>query len=136
MIANTMDHQLKIIQGGPDIGIYYDSGTITSTPFDAGKATAFNSFYANVIKPSASTDIQYQVAVGGDDNANCATYGYKYIGPDGTANTKFATTSAAIPLAGPSGYQNPGRCFSYEAYLSSDSTQTPSLNDFTANYSP
>jgi hypothetical protein len=137
MIANTMDHQLKIIQGGPDVGIYYDSGTVTSTNFDVGKATAFNSFNATVVNRNPpTTDVQFQVAVGGDDNANCATYGYKYIGPDGTETTKFATTSAAIPLLGPTGYQNPGRCFSYRAYFSSDSTQTPSLNDFTANYSP
>lgn len=137
LIANTMDHQLKIIQGGPDVGIYYDAGTLTSTGFDAGKATAFNSFYATATNRNPpTTDIQFQVAVGGDNNANCATYNYQYVGPDGTMNTKFATTSAAIPLSGPIGYQNPGRCFSYKAYFSSDSTQTPVLDDFTANYSP
>lgn len=137
MVANTMEKQLRIIQGGPDSGIYIGEGQITSKYFDAGKATAFNSFYANVTKVAGTTDVQFQVAVGGDDNANCSTVNYQYVGPDGTMDTKFATSSAAIPLAGPTGYQNPGRCFSYKAFLSTtDNNQTPILNDFTVNYSP
>jgi hypothetical protein len=139
MVANTMEHQLKIIQGGPDVGIYYDAGTIESNNFDAGKVTAFNSFYASATNRNPpTTDIQFQVAVGGDDTANCATYNYKFIGPDGTEGTKFATTSAAIPLSSTvQGYQNPGRCFRYKAYFSTlDTNQTPVLNDFTVNYSP
>jgi len=137
LVANTMEKQLKIIQGGPDTGRYINAGQITSKYFDAGKATAFNSFYANITKVLGTTDIQFQVAVGGDDNANCNTLSYQYVGPDGTVNTKFATSSAAIPLSGPTGYQNPGRCFSYKAFLTTtDNNQTPILNDFTANYSP
>jgi hypothetical protein len=137
LVANTMDHQLKIIQGGPDSGIYIGEGQITSKSFDAGKVTGFNGFNATVVQNPPTTDIQFQVAVGGDDTANCATYNYKFIGPDGTENTKFATTSAAIPLLGPSGYQNPGRCFSYKAFLTTtDNNQTPILDDFTVNYSP
>jgi hypothetical protein len=137
LVANTMEHQLKIIQGGPDTGIYINAGQITSKYFDATKATAFNSFYANIAKVLGTTDIQFQVSVGGDDNANCATLNYQYVGPDGTANTQFATTSAAVPLIGPTGYQNPGRCFSYKAFLTTtDNNQTPILDDFTVNYSP
>lgn len=138
MVANTMEHQLRIIQGGPDTGIYIGAGQISSKSFDATKAIAFNSFYANVTKSLPTTNIQFQVAVGGDDNANCATYNYKFIGPDGSEGTKFATTSAAIPLSSSvQGYQNPGKCFRYKAYFSTqDTNQTPVLNDFTVNYSP
>jgi type II secretory pathway pseudopilin PulG len=136
MVANTNQKQLKIIEGGPDVGLYFDSGTIDSTASDSGKLTTYNSFFASETVNPPTTDIQFQVAVAGDAGANCASATYKFVGPDGTEATKFATSSGSIPLSGPTGYQNPGRCFKYRAYLTTqDTNQTPTLKDFNINFS-
>lgn len=141
MVANTNEKQLKIIQGGPDTGIYVNSGTFTSGIYDLGSQAAVNRLTASVDQP-ANTTVSMQVAVapaGSDGTCNTATY--TYVGPDGTPNTHFTpngtTISGIIPTNTTGTYQNPGRCLRYQATLSTtDTNVTPTLYDVTFNYSP
>ncbi|MFA5025493.1 MAG: hypothetical protein WC503_03240 [Candidatus Shapirobacteria bacterium] len=142
MVANTTEKQLKIIQGGPDTGIYVSSGTFESSAFDTNNTTAFNRFSANITNPS-QTSISLQIAVANAVNNNCVDASYTFIGPDPTDYTgsyfipSGLTISGAIPLTGVTNYSNPGRCIKYKTFFSTlDNSQTPSLQDITVNYSP
>jgi hypothetical protein len=141
MVANTMDHQLKIIQGGPD-GNYNTAGTFESSTYDPGYQISFNRFTSTVTLPS-NTNIQLQVAVAQPVNNSCAGANFTYVGPGGDTGAFFTPVAASISGTVPWGnfapnYTNPGRCFRYKAILYSnpDFSQTPSINDFTVNFSP
>jgi hypothetical protein len=142
MVANTPDKQLKIIQGGPDSGIYVPSGTFTSKPFDAGYSAAFNRFVADINQPTGTT-ITMQVAVAAPVGGSCSNATYTFVGPDGSTSSSYSvsgtTISGQIPLLSTSpSYTNPNRCFEYKVSYTSDSTATytPTLYDMTVNYSP
>lgn len=142
MVANTTEKQLKIIQGGPDTGIYVSTGTFESSAFDTNNTTAFNRFSANITNP-AQTSISLQIAVANAVNNNCADASYTFIGPDPSNYTgsyftpSGLTISGAIPLVSVSNYANPGRCIKYKTFFETlDNSFTPSLLDMTVNYSP
>jgi hypothetical protein len=136
MVANTDVNELKIIQGGPD-GRYYDSGTAESPTFDAGYSTAFNRFTANPTTP-ANTTVGWQFAVADPVNGSCSGVTFNFVGPDGTSSTYYPATGGTLYLNDDgSGYENPGRCFRYKAFLSTtDTNSTPVIPDITVNYSP
>lgn len=134
--------EFKIIEGGPG-GQYASSGTFESRTFDPGaQTTNYNRFIANISKPS-QTDIALQVAVADTVGGSCTGVSYPFVGPDKTSNTFFTSTNGTtiegqIPADNDgTGFENPGRCFRYKAFLSTtDSSQTPVLYDITVNYSP
>jgi hypothetical protein len=140
MVANTNEKQLKIIEGGPDTGIYVSDGTFESSIFDANVSSSFYRFSANVAQPT-STTIKAQVAIAPPVGGTCAAATFNYVGPDGNAGTYFTPNSGVIsgviPFGTYGGYQNPGRCFRMKFIFSTtDYNQTPVLNDFNVNYSP
>ena len=142
MVANTTEKQLKIIQGGPDTGIYVSAGTYESKAFDTGMVSAFNRFSANILNPSQTT-IKMQIAVAAPVNNSCANANYTFIGPNSLdyAGSYFLPTGttmvAATPLSTFQNYTNPGRCLKYKLYFETlDNSLTPSLTDITFNYSP
>ncbi len=134
IITGDANNELKIIQGGPG-GKYSSSGTFESSTLDATTSAAFNRFDVNGILP-VNTVMQYQVAGANPVNGSCNGAAFTFVGPDGTGNTKFAT-SGAIPLSGGPGYVNPARCFRYKTFLSTNDTfAEPIFTDITVNYSP
>ena len=145
MIANTTINELKIIQGGPDNAIYVANGTFESKPVDAANTAAFNRFLADILQPTSGTQVGIQVAVAAPGSSGCTNATYVYRGPGGTSNstdlytistTGTTTLANLVPLLSSGSYQNPGRCFRYKAFLSTDDqTQTPVLNDMIVNYS-
>lgn len=142
MVANTQTNELKIIQGGPDNAIYVASGTYESPTYDAGASSAFNNFTATVTQPS-NTTIKMQVAVAPTVGGSCTNAVFSYVGPGGDPAQYFTPSGGIISGTIPYGnyqsnaYQNPGRCYRYKVWMSTtDQTQTPTLYDFTANYSP
>jgi type II secretory pathway pseudopilin PulG len=145
MVTNTSDHQLKIIEGGPDSALFVSNGTYESPAFDTASIDgslalrAYNRILANVVQPT-NTSIQLQVAIAPAVGGGCSGSTYNYIGPDGTASTKYTVTGTTItgltPLLSVGNYQNPGRCFRYKLFLSTtDQMVTPELDDITWNYS-
>jgi hypothetical protein len=142
LVANTNDLELKIIQGGPDVGQYVSEGTFTSAPFTAPASSTFNSFSATVTNPG-STSVSMQLGVGDQVGGSCAGTTYTFIGPDPSdyAGSYFTPTdgviSGAVPLTSVSTYLNPSRCFKYKTIMSTlDNTVTPSLLNLTVNYAP
>ncbi len=140
MIANTTEKQLKIIQGGPDTGIYVGSGTFESSPISFATSSAFNRFTAGVTQP-ANTNIKMQVAVATPSAGLCTGALYNFLGPDNSSATYYTPSAASIsgtfPVGTFGGYSNPERCVKYKSYLdTTDFNQTPQLNDVNINYSP
>lgn len=142
MVANTIEKQLKIIQGGPDVGQYGSSGTFESSVIDANGSAGFNRFSANVTVP-AQTTLTMQVGVASPVNNSCTNAVYTYIGsdPNNYTGSYFSPVgsviSGAIPMVINQNYTNPNRCFKYKAFFSTlDNVYTPTLQDLTVNYSP
>jgi hypothetical protein len=136
LISNSNQNQLQIIQGGPD-GSYLSTGVFESAPLDTGGTYIFNRINATATA-SANTTAKLQVAVADAVGGSCTNASYQYVGPDGTPSTYFPPTGGAIPQNDDGGgYENPGRCVRYKAYLTTtDNNQTPVISDVTINYSP
>jgi len=143
MVANTMEKQLKIIEGGPDSGIFVPEGEFESPVFSVDSAAAFNRFHASVDLPSDTT-VKMQVAVAPKSEGSCATAAYTYLGPSGDG---FSTEGYYYPVGGnisgmiPFGtygqYDNPNECFRYKVFFETANTDTtPRFFDMTVNYSP
>lgn len=138
-IITTDINEFHIIQGGPG-GKFSTSGTFTSSTIpapDLSQSTAFNRFEVNFNQP-LGTNITFQVAVADVGlDGTCATATYSFVGPDATGASYFSG-NGIVPIGTiGSSYRNPGRCFRYRAYLTtSETTQTPTLYDFTVSYSP
>lgn len=135
VITGDNPRTLRMIQGGPD-GPYLESGTYESSTIDAGSSATFNRFEVSATQP-ANTTITYQIAIADPVNNSCNTSPFTFVGPDGTTATYFATSSA-IPFSNDgTGFENPGQCLRYRAYLSTtDYTASPTLFDLIFNYSP
>ena len=140
IITGDATSELKIILGGAG-GQYSSAGTFVSSPFDVTTVglneTAFNRFEATYNQPP-QTSIGFQIAVADAVNNSCTNAVYSFVGPNRTTEvTDLFGQSGSIPLMDSGNYHNPGRCFKYKVYFTSnDVTQTPELEDFTVNYSP
>jgi type II secretory pathway pseudopilin PulG len=137
IITGDSNAELKIILGGAGAlgGSYTSAGTFTSSVFEKDHDVFFNRFEPDFKQPSQTT-IEFQVAVAEAVSGSCAGATYSFVGPDGTSSTRF-TAGGAIPLSGSGSYRNPGRCFKYKVFFTTnDSTQTSELDSFTINYSP
>ncbi len=147
ILTGDATSEFKIIEGGPN-GQYSSSGTFESTTFPnptlhPGITTAnYNRLYATVAKPD-QTNVRIQVSVMDGINDSCSGVTFNFVGPDGSSNTYFETTDGSTIIGQvPSnddaiGYENPGRCMRYKAYLeTNDSSQTPVVYDVSVNYSP
>jgi hypothetical protein len=136
MVANTNDNELKIIQGGPD-GYYTDSGVYESSIQDAGYSRVFNRISSAFNKPG-NTDVKFQVAIADAVGGSCSGASFVFVGPDGSGSTYFTDVNNSLPFNDDGvGYENPGRCAKYKAFLSTtDFAATPQVLDVTINYSP
>lgn len=144
MVANTNEKQLKIIEGGPDTGIYLTPGTFESGSISATASAAFNRFQASVSQPPQTT-IKMQIATAAPVNGSCLNASYALVGPNGvmgsSASAYFTPVgnviSGAIPVGVDGGYANPGQCFKYKVYMdSADSNSAPTFFDASVNFSP
>lgn len=134
IITGDASTELKLIEGFG--GGVTATGTFESSTFDAGATAAFNRFFTDTLEP-AGTSIKYQVAVAPAVAGNCTGASFSYIGPDGTDASFFTGNSNPIPALSTDGYQNPGQCFRYKVFLSSnDPSITPFFFDININYSP
>lgn len=138
IITSDTSSEFKIIEGGPG-GQYSSSGYFESTTLDAEHQVAFNRFTVNFDAPS-QTSVKFQVASLDPVGQTCQNVNFSsldFVGPDGTSSTYFSE-GGAIPLNDDnSGYENPGQCFRFRAYLeTSEPSRTPTFYDFTVNYSP
>lgn len=135
IITGDSSNELKIIEGGPG-GQYSSDGTFTSQTYDIGYQVAFNRVVATINIPNQSSS-SYQVGIADAVNNSCSGVSFTYVGPDGTSTTSY-TTTGTIPLSDDgAGFENPGRCFSYQVTLhSNDGTTSPVFEEITVNYSP
>lgn len=145
-ISGDSTAELKIIEGGPG-GIATSSGVFESSTMaypsvNNPQQITLNRFDANFMRPATGTDIQFQVAVADAVDGNCNGAAFSYVGPDGTANTKFSTSSitsigGVFPLNLNGSYINPGYCYRYKVFLTTgEMFASPVLYDITTNFSP
>lgn len=144
MVANTNEKQLKIIEGGPDTGIYLTPGVYESNAISSTQSAAFNRFSVSINQPS-QTSVKMQIATAAPVNGSCAGVSYGYVGPNGimgsSASAYFMpvgnTISGSIPVGTIGPYTNPGQCFKYKVYMdSTDLNYTPTVYDAVVNFSP
>lgn len=144
MVANTNEKQLKIIEGGPDTGIYLTPGTFESGVLSSTASAAFNRFQVSVNQP-VQTTIKMQIATAAPVSGSCLNASYSFVGPNGimgsSASAYFtpvgSVISGAIPFGMFGSYVNPGQCFKYKVYMdSADTNSTPTLFDASVNFSP
>ncbi len=135
ILTGDTSTEFKIIEGGPG-GTFSNSGTYESATFDEiGYTTAFNRFLATTVEP-LNTSINFQIAIADAVGGNCSGATFVFTGPDGTTDTYYESGEAIALNDDGVGYENPGRCFRYRAYLSTDDSNTaPILEDVTINYS-
>lgn len=136
IVTGDQAAELKILEGGPG-GQFSTSGTFESQTFDASSEVAFNRIFVSADKPSSS-DIKYQIAVSdaNQQTGTCSGISFNFLGPGGSTNSYYASDSVIFLNSDGLGYENPGQCFKYKAFLSTqDPTQTPVLYDITVNYS-
>lgn len=142
IITGDATTEFKIIEGGPG-GSYATSGEFESATLpDPGDTVVFNRFSATVSQPSQTT-IKLQVAVANAVDGSCTNSPFTFVGPNGSVSDYFYPSgnsiNAAVPVStsGPGSYINPGRCFRYKVFFTTtDILQSPTLYDFTVNYSP
>ena len=114
-------------------GDYSTSGTLTSSSFDTGSASNFQSVIWNpTSQPVAvgTPNIRVQIATNNDGGT------WDYLGPDGTTGTYYTMSNQNI-FSGSSG----NRYVRYKVYFDTASTtSTPNLSDisftFTSNCTP
>ncbi|MDH5533318.1 MAG: hypothetical protein OEX81_02735 [Candidatus Pacebacteria bacterium] len=135
VLTGDSTSELKIVEGGPG-GQFATEGTFESSIFDPNYSVVFNRFEV-IDTVLAGTELKYQVAVTDPVSGNCLNSTYNYIGPDGTGAT-FFTDDSPIPLDNNGiGYENPGQCFRYKAYFSTNNIgSSPSFEEIRVNYSP
>jgi hypothetical protein len=102
---------------------YYTSGTFTSSTFDPGWATDWNSIYWTSAAPSGTT-LRFQIATNTDNTS------WTFRGPDG-ATTSYYTTSYATIWSG----HNTDRFIRYKVFFdTTNNVVTPTLNDISITY--
>ena len=139
IITDNANQEFQIVLGGPG-GQFSTAGTYTSAPYMATNSATFNRFSADISQPSQAA-IGMQVAVTNSVSGSCTSANYTFVGPDGTTGTYFtplgSSISAQIPFTGAGSYTNPGQCFEYKTYFSTnDPTQSPIFYDITVSLSP
>jgi len=135
IVTGDSASEFKIIVGGPG-GNYSSAGEYESSIFDPGSESVFNRVDMSHVVPQ-NTTLRYQISVADQVNGSCTNSNYIYVGPDGTTSTYF-TNSSALPLDDDGvGFENPGRCFRYKAYLTTtDTSMSPVVYSVGINYSP
>lgn len=119
-VTNTSDGEIVLKRKGNG---YHTQGTFESTVFDSGSNVAFNLFEFSSSTP-ATTTLKFQLAINTDNST------WNYFGPDQTDATYFTTTSP-IPLG-----KVLGRYLKVKAFLEGDGETTPTIEEFTINFTP
>ncbi len=141
IITGDSSSELKIILGGAGAGNNHSlTGVFESRTFDGGGEVAWNSFSTTAAVPQ-STTLRFRVAIKDAVNNSCVGVSFAsndFVGSDGQSNSYYPSTGGLLSFDNnSSGYENPGRCSRYRAYLdTTDSTQTPVIYDVNFNYSP
>ena len=150
IITGDQTSELKIVEGGPGAGggAYSLSGVFESQTFDVTSVSsepqvAFNRLFTDINEPALVTEIKMQVAIADPVAGSCDSVNFDFVGPDKTDQSYFTSTGTSIienqiPFDNDNvGYENPGRCLRYKAFLSTqDETLTPILNEVVINFSP
>jgi hypothetical protein len=111
---------------GTEEPYYSTSGTFTSSILDTGSNSIFTTFNFNALTTQVTT-IKFQLRSGKSISELLTK---DFVGPDGTTNSYYTTSGTQIW----SGH-NGDRYIQYKAYLeTTDTSQTPYLNDVTINY--
>ncbi|PIR89444.1 MAG: hypothetical protein COU07_00900 [Candidatus Harrisonbacteria bacterium CG10_big_fil_rev_8_21_14_0_10_40_38] len=108
---------------------YVSSGFLTSSTFDTGSDSTFYTISYNPTNQSPDTGsdpLKIQIATA----TTSSPLSWDFLGPDGTSNTFYTTTSPDINTD-----HNGDRYFKYKIYLSTASTSfTPNVSDVTLTY--
>lgn len=135
ILTGSSNAEFRIVTGGPG-GNYASEGIYESATFEPGYSAAFNRVYPTFSQP-AGTEIRFQIGVANQINNSCTGVPFTFVGPDGTTSTYYTNGEAIVFKGITAGYNNPGKCFRYRAYLSTtNSSASPVFEEISINYSP
>jgi alpha-tubulin suppressor-like RCC1 family protein len=122
--------EFLLVQVGTDVNwgqiVYYPSGTFTSSIIDTNFNLRFGTLNFSASTTPVTT-IKFQLRSG---NSTSTLLSKDFVGPDGSTSTYYTLSGTQIW----SGH-NGDRYIQYKAYLETTNTsQTPYLNDITINY--
>lgn len=105
-------------------GRYSWSGELVSSSFDTGDASNFTTLVWTPESQNPATALEFQIAT----NNNNLTW--NFLGPDGTANTRYTISGSTIHPS-----HNGDRYIRYKVFLSTtDNKRTPVLTSLNVNY--
>ncbi len=123
--------QLNNIEGGlfEEEGIYLTDtslpGEYTSPTISLSNPSLATYFVASVKRPPG-TSIKYRIAITDPISGSCENANYEFVGEDKTPSSYFDTDYFLIPEDNNNtGFENPGSCIKYKAFLEGSSGQTP-----------
>jgi hypothetical protein len=123
--------QLTNIEGSSseDGGIYLANTSIAgeyTSPIISLLDPALATYFVAAVKRPTGTTIKYRVAHADPIFGSCDNAQYVFVGEDKTSTSYFTTDYFNIPADNDgTGYENPGSCIRYKAYLTSTTSQTP-----------
>lgn len=127
----TEGSQLENIENGSfeEEGIYLTDtavpGEYTSPIISLSNPSQAKYFVASVKRPPGTT-IKYQIAIADTVSGSCANANYVFVGEDKSSSSFFDTDYFLVPDDNDGvGYENPGSCLRYKAFLQGSSGQTP-----------
>jgi prepilin-type N-terminal cleavage/methylation domain-containing protein len=125
--SSSQAGDLKLKKTG---GFYSAGGTLESSTFDlGGSVTLRNLIFEPISQPAqtGSSPIKFQLAA----TNTAIAEGWNFIGPDGTENSFFTSTSTVI-----NSVLNNNRYMRYKVFLSTENnTYTPTLSEVNITYS-
>lgn len=132
VVTGDTSAELKVIRGGAGGGGgasgegYAGSGEFVSEVFDTGSENTYYYLLTWLETLPAGSNIEIQLRSGNSSNLSAETW----VGPDGTAGTNFTE---------PNGEYIPGilqnrRYIQYRVLLTSDTTQTPQLENISISF--
>ena len=128
--SKTGSQLINIEQGNTeDDGIYLADnglpGEYTSPPVHIVNPF-LAAYFVAVVKRPPGTSIQYRIAVADAVSGGCETAEYEFVGEGKSSATYFTTDYFLIPTDDNGvGFENPGSCVRYKAFLTGASGETP-----------
>jgi type II secretory pathway pseudopilin PulG len=109
---------------------YYESSVV-----DLGQSTTLNTINPKVQTP-LDTQVLFQLSLTDAPSDNCQDAPTSFTGPDGSPDSFYTGAQMVRFEDDGQGFENPGRCFKYRAFLTSqNSANSPIFESFQVNFS-
>ncbi|MFA5131802.1 MAG: beta-propeller fold lactonase family protein [Candidatus Paceibacterota bacterium] len=133
-LSNTDGASIPVVSTvSLNYGQYTSSGYLISSPFDSGSTGNIVSHIAWTATTPSGTVVKFQVRTAPDAAGAPGTWS-EWVGPDGTSATYFTDSTGAENMPAAFLDASNDQWFQYKAFLTTSSTNAPTLTDTTVTY--